>query len=733
LNNLTLTTAEKAARGLGVATVSLLLAGCASYGGMRTVLHGEAAQEAAAGVGRAAPPSRALSLPAPSGDAASALPTGGAVTDEALAGLLQPGAISVSLPPQPLAQLINTAFGDLLGLPFVMAPEVASRADIVTLRGAPGMSRRDFFRLTEAALKTYGVRLELRQGVINALPAAGATSPSFALRGRSEADTPDSVRPVTQFVQAQAIAVDALASLTLAVLPQARRVQFTTDPAANTITLSGGARDVGAVQETLRQLDQPRFAGVGVFRVEPTYWSAESLARSLSDSLEGEGFAAGAQAPGAPRSMLVAPFGPANAVLVFARDPAVLERARVWAAKLDQPTAVGDRPSTFIYQVRNTDAQSLAGMVGTSGSGTAGAFSGLPPGAPGAAPAATAAFNNAGTANGFDAAGGGGFGGGSSFLGGRIIVDQGGNRILFTGQADEFTQLRGLLASLDTPAREVLVEVTIAEVTLTDETRVGLEWFFTRSASNGTLSGGTLGNLGLATGGLTLNFNGPDLRAAFNAFASNNKVNILSRPRLVARSGGAAKIQVGTDVPIITSRANSSTQTGGSTDILQTIQYRQTGVILQIRPIVYGDDRIDLEISQEVSSQQANSNATIGSPLILNRNITTQLSLAEGATAVLGGLIDDSYTKGNSGVPFLKDVPILGTLFRTDTLNGGKTELVMLVTPYILRDADEMNRWAGRYGGEMDAAFRVGRGWSYTLTPFKGGLDLSKAKPEPAR
>ena len=725
-----MTTAEKAARGFGVAAVSMLLASCASYGSMRTVLHGDAALQATTGGGSAKAAPRGLDLPLSADTGTGDAPTGGAVTDEALGSLVSPGAINVSLPPQPLPQLINTAFGDLLGVPFAMAPEVAARTDVVTLRGAPGMSRRDFFRLTETALNTYGVRLELRHGVVNALPAAGAASPSMALRARSTSDTPESARPVTQFVPVQSIAVDALMTLTQAVLPQARRVQFTTDPVANTVTLNGGARDVAAVQETLRQLDQPRFAGVGVFRIEPVYWSAGSLARALSDSLEGEGFAAGADAPGAPRSMLVAPFGSANAVLVFARDPAVLERARIWAAKLDQPTTIGDRPSTFIYQVRNTDAQSLAAMVGTSGNGFAGALNPSPPGAPGAPPAVTAALNNAAAPAAALLAGSGG---GAAFMNGRIIVDQGGNRILFTGQADEFTQLRDLLASLDTPAREVLVEVTIAEVTLTDETRLGLEWFFTHSGSRGTTSGGTLGNLGLSTGGLSLNFTGPDVRAAFNAFASNNKVNILSRPRLVARSGGQARIQVGTDVPIITSRANSSTSTGGNTDILQTIQYRQTGVILQIRPIVYGDDRVDLEISQEVSSQQANPNAAIGSPLILNRNITTQLSLAEGATAVLGGLIDDSYTKGNTGVPFLKDIPVLGSAFRADTLNGGKTELVMLVTPYILRDADEMNRWAGRYGGEMDAAFRVGRGWSYTLTPFKGGLDLSKARPDSVR
>jgi len=707
---------------------ALLLMGCASYGSMRTVLHGEAARQAASEQARA-PGGSGLILPATTPDAAATLPSGGEITDKALAALVPPGAISAGLPPQPLPQLINTAFGDLLGVPYLMAPEVASRTDVVTLRGAPNMSRRDFFRLVQTALATYGVRLELRDGVVNALPQAAARAPSVTLRGRAAADTPESARPISQEVRVEAIAVDALVTLTQAILPQARNVQFATVPAANTVTVSGGARDVGVVIAALRQLDQPRFSGVGVFRVEPTYWSADSLARSLSDSLEGEGFAGGAEAPGAPRSVLVVPFAAANQVLVFARDPAVLERARIWAAKLDQPAALGDRPATFIYQVRNTDAQSLAGLVGTSGSSAP--LNPSPPGVPGAAPALTSAFNNngGGAAGGVSAFGGGG----ASFLGGRLMVDPSGNRILFTGQADEFTQLRGLLASLDTPAREVLVEVTIAEVTLTDETRLGLEWFFTRSASNGTTSGGTLGNLGLATGGLSLKFEGSDLRAAFNAFASNNKVNILSRPRLVARSGGEARIQVGTDVPIITSRANSSTQTGGNTDILQTIQYRQTGVILHIRPIVYGDDRVDLEISQEVSSQQANSNATIGSPLILNRNITTQLSLAEGATAVLGGLIDDSYTKGNTGVPFFKDVPVLGSLFRTDTLSGGKTELVMLVTPYILRDSEEMNRWAGRYGAEMDAAFRVGRGWSYTLTPFRGGLDLSKPAPQTAR
>ena len=132
------------------------------------------------------------------------------------------------------------------------------------------------------------------------------------------------------------------------------------------------------------------------------------------------------------------------------------------------------------------------------------------------------------------------------------------------------------------------------------------------------LSGGTLNGLGLGTSGLNLNYTanwaGMSIQAAFNAFVSNNKVNILSRPRLVARSGSEASIQVGTDVPIITSQVTSPTQTTGATNILQSVEYRQTGTILHIKPVVYGDNRVDLVITQEVSSEEANSNAAVAQP-----------------------------------------------------------------------------------------------------------------------
>ena len=639
--------------------------------------------------------------------------------------------IDVELPPQPLPQMLNTAFGDLLKVPYVLGPNVSSRTEVVTLRGVSGMSKRDFTRMIEVALRDYALKLVIRGGAVNIVddPTPNISSATY-LGHRPAQDTPQQAQVVTQFYEAKAVGVEAALALMADIDPAARGLEVQPDAPHNSVFITGRARDVTAAVDMLHELDQPMFAGVGVVRVEPVYWSAETLARRLEEQLKADGYAV----TGSPQdagSILVLAYRDSNQVLLFARDPALLSRARDWASRLDQAAAVGDRPTTFVYQARNTDAKSLAelvqtplgGSIGGQPSGTTQPAAGMPGGAPvSAAPEASAAEQAAGLGRGTIGVGLGSAApppSAGNFLGGRIIVDDGGNRILFTGNAEDYTELRKLLDALDKPQRQVLVEVTIAEVTLTDATNVGMEWFFSHSMSNSLLSGGTLNGLGIGSQGLNLNYTaswgGWNLQAVFNAYASNNKVNILSRPRLVARSGSEASIQVGTDVPIITSQSTNPTVSTGIPNVLQSIEYRQTGTILHIKPVIYGDDRVDLFITQEVSSQQPNPNTAVASPIILDRNITTQLSMADGATAVLGGLIDNEYSKGNSGIPILKDIPILSGTGRSDTISGTKDELVVLVTPYIVHEG-EMDDWVGRYGHEMNEAFKVGYGWSYTLT-----------------
>jgi len=724
-----------AASGAGLAAASLL-AGCANFPAMKVQPGALARSSSHVGdLAALAPPGTTVPVN-----------TEAAASPEAIAALsATPNErIDVELPPQPLPQMLNTTFGDLLKVPYVLGPTVSTRTEVVTLRGVSGMSKRDFARMLEVALRDYALKVVIRGGVVTIVddPTPNISSATFLGRRPSQ-DTPQQAQVVTQFYEAKAVSIEAALALMADISPGARNLNVQADTPHNSVYITGRARDVAAAVEMLRSLDQPTFAGVGVVRIEPVYWSAETLGRRLEDQLRADGYTV-TGSPQDPRSILVLAYRDSNQVLLFARDPALLSRAREWASRLDQAAAVGDHPTTFIYQAHNTDAKSLADLVQTPLGGSFGGqpasatqpSAGQPGGAPAqspsmeASPAAQAAGLGRGTI-------GVGLGAAASppsagtFLGGRLIVDDGGNRILFTGMAEDYTELRKLLEALDKPQRQVLVEVTIAEVTLTDQTNVGLEWFFSHSMSGSSIAGGTLNGLGIGTQGLNLNYTaswgGWNLQAVFNAFASNNKVNILSRPRLVARSGSEASIQVGTDVPIITSQTTNPTVSTGVPNVLQSIEYRQTGTILHIKPVVYGDDRVDLFVTQEVSSQEPNPNTAVASPLILDRNITTQLSLADGATAVLGGLIDNEYTKGNSGIPILKDIPILSGTGRSDQISGTKDELVVLVTPYIIHEG-EMSDWASRYGHEMNQAFKVGYGWSYTLTGIPPlGTDGPKA------
>jgi len=628
------------------------------------------------------------------------------------------GTVDATLPPQALPQFLDAAFGQILKVPYALGPGVADRQDVITLRSGPQMSQRQFLLLLQTALRDYGLRLYVRNGTLSVLddktPASGAAA---ILRSRSANDTPEGSRTVVQFFQLQTLEANAVQGLLTDLFPPSRAVSIRMEGLTNSLAISGAARDVQSVASFLQQLDKPMFEGAQVVRLEPVYWGADSYAKALEDALTAEGYKV-SRAPMVSRTALILSMPTTNQVLIFVSDPEVMKRVKFWARELDQANAFGDQKASFVYDVKNASAKDLGALV--MGNGGGGGSSSGSSGVAGTAPVNSGDRGSMGGASG-------------SAAGGSIMVDPIGNRIMFTGTAAQFSQLRSLLEKLDKAPPQVMIEVTVAEVTLTDATKVGLEWFFNRSGGNinGNISGGTQGGLAIGSAGLSLRFTGnTDLRAAFNAFASNNKVNIISRPRLVTKSGEEGHIQVGTDVPIITSQAASNVQNNGATSVLQSVQYRQTGVILTIKPVVYGGNRVDLEIKQELSKVGSGGSAAIASPPILNRSLETKLSIMEGSTSVLGGLIDNNYSKSNSGIPFLKDLPFAGAAFRQDIVDGNKTELVMLVTPFIIRDSNDMDELSAQMSGEMNKAFRVGGGSSYTLTGIRTGLNLGLGLPQ---
>ena len=262
--------------------------------------------------------------------------------------------------------------------------------------------------------------------------------------------------------------------------------------------------------------------------------------------------------------------------------------------------------------------------------------------------------------------------------------------LLFRGSGKEWAEIRSVVEKLDKSVPSALIEVLIAEVTLTDQQKTGIEFLLRGSIDDYGLVG-TLGGLGLGGSGLSVTLdNAGETRAALNLFYRDDRVVIRSRPRLLVKSGETATIDVGNEIPVITRISDDTRQTVDSVNILQDVTYRKTGVQLEIKPIVQANGLVDLQISQQLSEARPTAATSLaGTPTILNRQISTSLTLKDGGSLLLGGLISGSQSAGETGVPILGQLPGIGRLFRSDSLQEDRTELMIMVTPYVIADHEE--------------------------------------------
>ncbi|WOR15368.1 secretin N-terminal domain-containing protein [Hyphomonas sp. FCG-A18] len=584
--------------------------------------------------------------------------------------------IDASVRELPLPDFIDSVFGNMLQVPYFTGPGVAQRADvIVKLRTSGDLAADDFLELVTDALKEYGVAVVPEDGVYKLVEDETLRSrmPRF-IRSRAVSDTPSELRPLVMFIELDAMSAADMASILRQAFPDAKRLKIEPNQRINVLVLTGLPQDVEAAISIIEQMDELAYAGTDLVRYSPKYVIAGDLASQLSSMLAVEGWQASSN-PSVQRTVVAIPVEFTNDLFVFSKSPAALARTRFWLNQLDRPAKTGDVPQLFVYAVQNVDATLLSETVNRVLSGGGGDPYGTPAGATQAGLSGSAGIPPQS----------GGFGNSA----GGVVVDPISNRLIFSGTAADYERLLPLLQQLDRPPGEVLISVMIAEVSLTDETRYGFEFFIDSIGNDDvTISGGTsnlAGSDGLAIGILSGN-----VEIALNAFARNNQVNVLSRPKLVARSGSAAQLQVGTDVPVITSQRAAGAQDGdGVTDVLQSVEYRKTGVLLSIEPIVFSDNRVDLTISQEVSTVIPDAGSQIASPTISNRNLQTQLSIQDGETVVLGGLMQTTSTDAERGVPLLKDIPIAGNLFRNNSISQEKTELLVLITAYILNDGED--------------------------------------------
>jgi general secretion pathway protein D len=262
-----------------------------------------------------------------------------------------------------------------------------------------------------------------------------------------------------------------------------------------------------------------------------------------------------------------------------------------------------------------------------------------------------------------------------------IVVDARSNNLIINASGKDYRGLLPLIERMDVPPKQVMLEVMIVEVTLTDQFERGVEFFL--EENNFTL--GNQGAFGLASiGGLSYILTGSNKWTVDAKLKDGNDlVNIISRPSLVVRDGVTANLEVGTEIPI------ASTTSGPDQPTTTSVQYRKTGLSLSVTPTVNSRGVVILEIDQQITNS-LDGGVTVGdAPSISTRNLTTEVVANSGQTVILGGIISENKTNSQSNVPGLSSIPLLGNLFSVKSDAKIKTELVIMVTPRIIESTQQ--------------------------------------------
>ncbi|MGD8810293.1 MAG: hypothetical protein PVG24_11855, partial [Gammaproteobacteria bacterium] len=271
----------------------------------------------------------------------------------------------------------------------------------------------------------------------------------------------------------------------------------------------------------------------------------------------------------------------------------------------------------------------------------------------------------------------------------RVIADEANNALTVLATAQDYKKVERALIKLDVSPLQVLIEATIAEVTLNDRLRYGLQWFLRSGNASFSLSNLASGAVNSTFPGFSAVFSGldGDVRVVLDALDEITKVRVLSSPQLMVLNNRTATLQVGDQVPILTRSAVSVNNPDAP--VVNSVEFRDTGVILRVTPRVNESGLVTLDVQQEVSDVVPTVSSNIDSPTIQQRYFESSVQVDTGTTIALGGLIEDRRTNGDSGLPVISQVPVVGNLFKTTTNELDRTELLVLLTPRVVRNAGD--------------------------------------------
>lgn len=576
------------------------------------------------------------------------------------------GSVELAFDNAPIKQVVDSVIGKILEANFVIDPSIEGT---VTLRTARPVEKTDVPDLLAQALNLSGVSLiETSPGSYTIVPTnlAGRFASTPRLAGLGDGGS-TVIMPLNYVSAAEMARV--LASFT----PQGARVL--TDEVREALILSGEPSQINTLLETIEMFDVDWLAQMSFGVFELKYVSPADIIRELDKIFGGPEGPIGSQVEFVPMPRL-------SSVMVISKRPERLPQAESWIRRLDINIGGEGRRFQFL-PVMNADAEAVAETLSDI-------FSDQNTGQSNRGASSTAFGDSSSSADiGQGSEGSGGLSGNSQ--GPRIRADAASNSLIVYATDDEVRQVQELLENIDVLPDQVLIEVVIAEVSLNDDLRYGVQWFFdTRTGGQFTFSDAGSGGVSARFPGFAYTFAGNYVQAALSALSAVTDIEVVSSPQIVTQDNQTATLQVGDQVPVVTQSAVSVDNPNAP--IVNSIQYRDTGILLTVTPRINDGDVVVLEISQEVSDAVPTVTSGIDAPTIQQRQFDSVVNITDGETLALGGLIRASRSKGRSGIPLLKDVPLIGNAFSTRSDNRNRAELVVFLTPHIIRSQEDARR-----------------------------------------
>ena len=605
------------------------------------------------------------------------------------------GGINLNFQETDLREFVRVVLNDVLNENYVIDGAVQGS---VTLNTARPVHADMALGLLEDVLAMHGAALIRQRDLYRIVPTqqvAGQLSPAPAGTGAGGYGV--RVVPLTY------MAAPEMQTLLEPFMAEGANVRI--DARRNLLVVSGTQREIAALQDAVALFDVDWLRGMSIGLYPLDHVTPGAMKLELDAVLHALDTQAGQDPLGG--LVRIVTLERLRSILLVGSTPAALKEAETWLQRLDRAGEGVDK-RLYVYHVQNARANELGAVLSRIFDVSARAD--LPGETQASLPLALPRAQPDGPEAGLDADG-------LALSGGRhieIIADAMRNALVILARPREYRTVLAALTELDRAPLQVLIEASIIEVSLKDELDYGVEWFFKNNFERGNVEGGRgaldLGAAGIAATAPSFSYtvldNADQARIALNALEQETQVNILSSPSLMVLDNQTASINVGDEIPVPARQSVSNVNPDSPT--VNEIQFRQTGITLTVTPRVNHSGRVTLEIRQEVSSAVGTTSSAIDAPTIQQRQLESTVAVHSGETLVLGGLIQDAASEAESGIPGLRRLPLLGKLFGETREEQRRTELLVLITPRVVVDRNDVRQITEEFREKLRAIAPAG-------------------------